>query len=138
MDDSQADPRLLFTPPMSTTTSLKGDDPAPPLHPKTRTKETRLFVQPPPLPAGEKHCYKDIPESFIDAGAEFDVTNIDGVIGEYLVDRQLHYFVRFKDGVAHRVRCICLSVRFLCSDTSFTVSGKGFQKSLSRNRRGIW
>jgi hypothetical protein len=54
------------------------------------------------LPSAEKRQYKELPERFKD-GVDFDEQVLDEVVGEYIIDGKSFYFVRFKDGIIHRV-----------------------------------
>jgi hypothetical protein len=70
--------------------------------PKTRSKAS-FFIEPPVLSESQRKQYQPVPEEFKE-GVPFDRDDIDSVVGEYHDDIDLSYFVRFKDGLAYRVR----------------------------------
>jgi hypothetical protein len=57
----------------------------------------------PSIPTARKSQYTDVPEALVAFGAEFEIEDIDCIIGEHVLDDKLYYFVRFKDGLAHKV-----------------------------------
>jgi chromodomain-helicase-DNA-binding protein 4 len=69
---------------------------------KTRQRAS-FFIEPSVLTASQKELYKQVPEE-LKEGATFDRNDIDAVVGEHRQGADLYYFVRFKNGLAHRVR----------------------------------
>jgi chromodomain-helicase-DNA-binding protein 4 len=105
------DPILLFTPqkstspvglPPTTDEIASSDKSSPQTVPKTRQR-TSFFIEPPVLTASQKELYRQVPEE-LKEGATFDRDDIDAVVGEHRQGTDLYYFVRFKDGLAHKVR----------------------------------
>jgi chromodomain-helicase-DNA-binding protein 4 len=104
MSEPPADPALLFTTPPRTKSPPARQHPVPtsPLLTKARPPTRSFFVAPPVLPSAEKRQYKGLPASFKD-GVDFDETVLDAVVGQHVIHGTSYYFVRFKDGIAHRV-----------------------------------
>jgi len=72
--------------------------------PKTRQK-AYFFIELPVLSASQKIQYRQVPEE-LKEGATFDRDDIDAIVGEHREGTILYYFVRFKDGLAHKVRIV--------------------------------
>jgi hypothetical protein len=105
MSSPSSDPLLLFTSPTGGSPPTTGDSVASTqisMAPKTRPKPS-FFIEPPVLSESQRKQYKPVPEEFKE-GVAFDRDDIDTIVGEYNEDTDFSYFVRFKDGLAYRVR----------------------------------
>lgn len=108
MSSPSSDPLLLFTSPKSSSpgeqppTSVSVASTNISMAPKTRPQAS-FFIELPVLSESERTQYKPVPDEFKD-GVAFDRDDIDTVVGEYHDDTDFSYFVRFKDGLAYRVR----------------------------------
>lgn len=76
------------------------------------------YVQPPTLSPRTKSHYKYLPPEFVPLGVEFESAEIDKVVGEFQQGPDLYYFVKFQDGISHRVRHIALYTYIQCIDAS--------------------
>ncbi|OAX44419.1 hypothetical protein K503DRAFT_765038 [Rhizopogon vinicolor AM-OR11-026] len=110
MSSPSSDPAFLFTPeklssasglPPSSDDVATSDKSSPQMLPRTRQKAS-FFIEPPVLSASQRQLYKQVPED-LKEGATFDRDDIDAVVGEYREGTVLYYFVRFKDGLAHKL-----------------------------------
>ncbi|KAG6331283.1 hypothetical protein ID866_7805 [Astraeus odoratus] len=100
------DPILLDVPPDSSNsppipahpvTSMVVDPPA-----KTEYPEPTFYIEIPRPPAFERELYESVPNSFKD-GMNFGRDDIEAVVGEWRGGGPLYYYVRFVDGLAHKV-----------------------------------
>lgn len=74
------------------------------------------YVKPPLLSPKTKSHYKSLPPEFVPLGIEFDSAEIDKVVGEYEQGPDLYYFVKFQDGISHKVRCVTFYACLRCID----------------------
>lgn len=126
MSSPSSNPALLFTsqksasptglPPSSD--EVASSESSPQTTPRTRQK-TSFFIEPPFLSALQKQQYKQVPEE-LKEGATFDRDDIDAVIGEHREGTDLYYFVRFNDGLAHKVRITLKLYAALTFERSFS------------------
>jgi hypothetical protein len=93
-----SDPALLFAPTKpSSIISIQSRSSSPPkFYPSPK-----FYISPPSLSPHEKAKYKKVT---LPNRVEFDPEELDQIIGEGVVEKTLFYFVRFRDGVAHKVR----------------------------------
>jgi len=98
-----SDPILLLSPPKPPSEGRAGSGKG-----ESFRKESRPFrgfyVAIPSLSHSEKNKYKSLPESTLTNDVGFEAEDLDQVIGEYREKDTLYYFVRFRDGMAHKVR----------------------------------
>lgn len=113
MAQDVGDPRLLFTPPGSAGTSVKGDEfevPSTPQEilsdaPSSKSDATKMnmsvYISPPSLASQEKQKYTGglLVESESDAEGE----EIVEFVGEYRLGSDLFLYARYKDGICRRV-----------------------------------
>jgi chromodomain-helicase-DNA-binding protein 4 len=113
MANPSSDPLLLFTPP-----NLKASSPPPseliasslqespqPEAKKPTRRKVGFYIEPPRLSPSLKKLYETVPDS-LKGCTGFGRDDLDSVVGEYPLGSEgkpLYYFVRFKDGLAHRV-----------------------------------
>ncbi|KIJ68216.1 hypothetical protein HYDPIDRAFT_82781 [Hydnomerulius pinastri MD-312] len=111
MANPSSDPLLLFTPPKYSSLPPSSEPPAssspiielPQVKTPTRRK-LGFYIEPPRLSPSTKRLYENVPENLKD-GLEFGRDDIETIIGEYndKALTTLFYFVRFKDGLAHKL-----------------------------------
>jgi chromodomain-helicase-DNA-binding protein 4 len=104
MSEPNLDPALLFTPTKpSSTPSLNDDIQVPSIRqPQTRSSNS-FYVSLPSLSLAEKSNYKEASEVALTSDVEFDSEELDEIIGEYHNKGKSFYFVRFQNGIAHKV-----------------------------------
>ncbi|KAH7881752.1 SNF2 family N-terminal domain-containing protein [Phlebopus sp. FC_14] len=117
MSEPSSDP-ILLTPPMVlsanelNTSSLGGRQVK-----KTRP-ESGFYIQPPRLSPSAKKLYQDVPYHLKD-GAEFNRDDIEAIVGEYLEGATLYFYVRFKDGLAHKLPAREFQAKYLDITTDY-------------------
>ena len=126
MPSPSSDPAFLFTPQNSASPTglppssdeVPSSESNPQTTPRTRQKSS-FFIEPPVLSASQKQQYKKVPEE-LKEGATFDRDDIEAVVGEHREGTDLYYFVRFKDGLAHKVRITLKLYAALTFECSFS------------------
>jgi hypothetical protein len=122
---NQVDHTPIFTPPKPS--HKHPSDPPGSRLPIQAENQRPFFVAAPGLPSAEKRQYKELPQSFKNVGVEFDDDVIERISGEYVIDGTLFYFVRFKDGISHRVTDRFFPCKTRLSDAFCSVSCAIFQ-----------
>jgi hypothetical protein len=97
MSGSVPDPALLFSPgdkPCGPASSLTPNQPSHHLLPS-------VYVSVPILSSAQKAEYK---QGVLPDRVQVDENDIDRILGEAIIQNIRFYFVRFHDGIAHKVR----------------------------------
>lgn len=66
------------------------------------SEKPAFHIEIPRPPSFQKELYEAVPDTFKD-GVDFVRDDVEAVVGEWRDGRTLYYYVRFVDGLAHKV-----------------------------------